>query len=81
MPNENIIDTATTDEMIEVIGICFKDGGKTYYIKEITAPSGYVLNKTVYSVTIEAGVDVVDCAISSMSSSSVSKSCRKSRAV
>ena len=36
--NDVINDTATqgTQEMTEVIGVCFKDGGKTYYF----APNG-----------------------------------------
>ena len=41
-------------------GVVFMTGipaGTTYYIKESIAPEGYVLNGTVYSVTIEAGVD------------------------
>ncbi|MBP3454259.1 MAG: Cna B-type domain-containing protein, partial [Clostridia bacterium] len=46
--------TSGQDGVVSMTGI---DAGTTYYIKEITAPSGYVLNTTVYSVTIEAGVD------------------------
>lgn len=47
MPNENIIDTATpTEEQIEVIGICFKEGGKTYYF----APNGNVARSTDFAI-------------------------------
>ena len=46
MPNENIIDTAKTDEMIEVIGICFKDGGKTYYFD----PNGNIAKSTDFAI-------------------------------
>ncbi|MBR2719076.1 MAG: Cna B-type domain-containing protein, partial [Clostridia bacterium] len=46
----------TTDEYGEA-SLTGLEAGKTYYIKEITAPTGYELNGTVYSVTIEAGVD------------------------
>ena len=46
MPNENIIDTAKTDEMIEVIGICFKDGGKIYYF----APNGNIAKSTDFAI-------------------------------
>lgn len=45
MPNENIIDN-TAPEQIEVIGICFKDGGKTYYF----APNGNVAKSTDYAI-------------------------------
>ena len=47
MPNENIIDTATpVEEQIEVIGICFKEGGKTYYF----APNGNVAKSTDFAI-------------------------------
>jgi cell fate regulator YaaT (PSP1 superfamily) len=43
MPNENIIENNTPEnEKIEVIGVCFKDGGKTYYF----APNGNVAKST-----------------------------------
>ncbi|MBR3905770.1 MAG: Cna B-type domain-containing protein, partial [Clostridia bacterium] len=40
-----------------VVSLTGLEAGKTFYIKEITAPTGYVLNETVYSVTIEADVN------------------------
>ncbi|MBQ6950047.1 MAG: Cna B-type domain-containing protein, partial [Clostridia bacterium] len=40
-----------------VVSLTELDAGKTYYIKEIIAPTGYVLDATVYSVTIEANVN------------------------
>ena len=45
MPNENIKDNAVS-EQIEVIGICFKDGGKTYYF----APNGNVAKSTDHAI-------------------------------
>ncbi len=46
MPNENIINNASENEQIEVIGICFKDGGKTYYF----APNGNVAKSTDFAI-------------------------------
>ncbi|MBR6667990.1 MAG: Cna B-type domain-containing protein, partial [Clostridia bacterium] len=46
----------TSDEN-GIVSLKDLEAGSTYYIKEITAPSGYVLNEKVYNVTIEAGVD------------------------
>ncbi len=47
MPNENIIEQgAPESEQIEVIGVCFKDGGKTYYF----APNGKVAKATDYVI-------------------------------
>ena len=46
--NDVINDTATqgTQEMTEVIGVCFKDGGKTYYF----APNGIKAKSTDYAI-------------------------------
>nr|MBR4281065.1 Cna B-type domain-containing protein [Clostridia bacterium] len=40
-----------------VVALTDLEAGSTYYIKEETAPAGYAVSETVYSVTIEAGVD------------------------
>lgn len=45
MPNENVIDNAIP-EQVEVIGICFKDSGKTYYF----APNGNVAKSTDFAI-------------------------------
>lgn len=46
MPNENIINNAEGNEQIEVIGICFQEGGKTYYF----APNGNVAKSTDFAI-------------------------------
>ncbi len=46
-----------TSDASGVVALADLEAGKTYYIKEITAPTGYVLDATVYSVTIEANVN------------------------
>ena len=49
MPNENIMENETVspeNEQIEVIGICFKEGGKTYYF----APNGNVAKSSDYAI-------------------------------
>ena len=46
MSNENRIDLPATDEQTEVIGVCFKEGGKTYYF----APNGCVARHTDFAI-------------------------------
>ena len=46
MSNENIINNAPENEQLEVIGICFKEGGKTYYF----APNGNVAKSTDFAI-------------------------------
>lgn len=46
------LDTMTTDSNGKAISKDFDNG--TYYIQEITAPTGYVRDKTIYPVTINA---------------------------
>ena len=60
-------DSACTDLVTEISmtgedGISYSDyfdaGLETVYVKEITAPEGYVINKTVYPVHVSAGQTV-----------------------
>ena len=48
--------TLTTDENGNTDVVEVKSG--TVYIKELSAPAGYKVDKTVYSLKVEAGKDV-----------------------
>lgn len=50
--DSNKVDTLTTDSNGKAISVELNNG--TYYLQEITAPKGYVIDKTVHTVNVNA---------------------------